>query len=69
MDIKYKSQWPDDREWLRQKVPDRGTPRWYVVQGQRVRARAYGIYGWQNVVVPAVKEVARAKTGSRAAAE
>jgi hypothetical protein len=57
--ITEKSAWPDELEWLRTQVPSSGTPRFYLVDGERILARGDGISGWTGTVLPAIKALPR----------
>ena len=57
--ITEKSAWPVELEWLRAQVPSSGTPRFYLVEGERILARGDGISGWTGTVLPAIKALPR----------
>jgi hypothetical protein len=57
--ITEKSAWPAELEWLRVQVPSSGTPRFYLVEGERILARGDGISGWTGTVLPAIKALPR----------
>jgi hypothetical protein len=54
--INVKSEWPADLEWLRAQVPESATPRFYLIQGERLIARGDGTSGWTKSVLPAIKQ-------------
>jgi hypothetical protein len=53
-DIKAKAAWPADLEWLRTQIPTSGTPRFYLIQGERLLATGNGIVGWNSEILPAI---------------
>jgi hypothetical protein len=57
--ITEKAAWPAELEWLRAQVPSSGTPRFYLVEGERILARGDGISGWTGAVLPAIKALPR----------
>ena len=55
--INQQSEWPADLEWLRAQVPEASTPRFYLIQGERLIAKGDGTSGWTNAVLPAIKQL------------
>lgn len=55
--INAKSEWPADLEWLRAQVPESATPRFYLIEGNRLIAKGDGTSGWTNAVLPAIKKI------------
>lgn len=56
--IREKSMWPADLEWLRVQVPREGTPRFFIVRGHKILVKAAGIDGWENTIEPWLKKLA-----------
>ena len=55
--INLKSEWPADLEWLRVQVPESATPRFYLIEGDRLIAKGDGVSGWSSVVLPAIQKL------------
>ena len=55
--INLKSEWPAELEWLRAQVPESSTPRFYLIDGERLIAKGDGTSGWSNAVLPAIKKL------------
>ena len=55
--INVKSEWPADLEWLRVQVPASATPRFYLIEGERLIAKGDGVSGWSTAILPAIQKL------------
>ena len=60
-DMKYKPKWPEDLEWLRDKINRRGAPQFVVAVDKKIVLHAWGVDPWKQNVVPLVQKLIAAK--------
>jgi hypothetical protein len=52
-DVRRETDWPDDIKWVRNANPNmKGTPWYFVLNGQTIEKSAFGTVRWETAIAP-----------------